>query len=96
MPKCGEKCLVYSRVCGYIRPVHYWNRGKKEEFAGRVNYKITEEKNEKDQSQADVGRNSEGQESEKQKGRQEINEYAGSTEATDCFASTKIAVASAY
>ena len=23
---------VYSRVCGYYRPVSQWNKGKKEEF----------------------------------------------------------------
>lgn len=31
-PKCGEKCEVYSRVVGYLRPVVQWNRGKQEEF----------------------------------------------------------------
>ena len=33
--KCGEKCEVYSRCCGYIRPVTNWNRGKREEFKDR-------------------------------------------------------------
>jgi len=32
MAKCEEKCEVYSRVCGYFRPVAAWNLGKKEEF----------------------------------------------------------------
>ena len=32
---CGEKCEVYSRVCGYMRPVSGWNKGKKSEFARR-------------------------------------------------------------
>lgn len=27
---------VYSRVCGYFRPVSQWNKGKKEEFKERV------------------------------------------------------------
>lgn len=26
---------VYSRVCGYYRPVNQWNKGKKEEFKER-------------------------------------------------------------
>lgn len=26
---------VYSRVCGYFRPVSQWNKGKKEEFRER-------------------------------------------------------------
>ena len=29
---------VYSRVCGYYRPVLQWNPGKKEEFAQRVGF----------------------------------------------------------
>jgi len=33
--KCSRKCEVYSRVCGYFRPVSNWNKGKKEEFADR-------------------------------------------------------------
>ena len=27
---------VYSRVSGYFRPVNQWNKGKQEEFSGRV------------------------------------------------------------
>jgi hypothetical protein len=27
---------VYSRVCGYFRPVNQWNRGKQEEFDERT------------------------------------------------------------
>ena len=30
----------YSRVVGYLSPVHRWNNGKKEEFHDRLNYKI--------------------------------------------------------
>ncbi len=29
---------VYSRVCGYFRPVNQWNKGKKEEFRERKDY----------------------------------------------------------
>ena len=38
--KCGEKCEVYSRVCGYLRPVYHWNKGKKEEFRERKKFAI--------------------------------------------------------
>ena len=38
--KCGEKCEVYSRVCGYFRPVSNWNKGKKEEFKERKKFEI--------------------------------------------------------
>ena len=36
----GEKCEVYSRVVGYLRPVQGWNKGKKEEFALRKTYDV--------------------------------------------------------
>ncbi|MBO4648988.1 MAG: hypothetical protein J5806_12630 [Lentisphaeria bacterium] len=39
MKKCDQKCEVYSRVCGYFRPVANWNAGKKQEFADRKTYK---------------------------------------------------------
>jgi len=32
-------CEVYSRVVGYLRPVHAWNVAKRQEFADRVNYR---------------------------------------------------------
>jgi hypothetical protein len=35
---CGQPCEVYSRVCGYIRPVQQWNPGKKAEYARRREY----------------------------------------------------------
>ena len=38
--RCGEKTEVYSRVCGYFRPVSNWNRGKQQEFKERRNFKI--------------------------------------------------------
>jgi anaerobic ribonucleoside-triphosphate reductase len=34
----GQKCEVYSRVVGYLRPISLWNDGKKEEFKVRKNY----------------------------------------------------------
>ena len=33
-------CEVYSRVVGYLRPVQYWNIGKKQEFEDRLPYKV--------------------------------------------------------
>jgi len=38
MSACREKTEVYSRVCGFFRPVQQWNRGKKEEYKNRVPY----------------------------------------------------------
>ena len=32
MSKCGAKTEIYSRVCGYFRPVSNWNKGKKAFF----------------------------------------------------------------
>jgi ribonucleoside-triphosphate reductase len=30
---------VYSRVCGYFRPINQWNPGKQAEFKDRHEYK---------------------------------------------------------
>ncbi len=40
MQKCNEKCEVFSRVCGYFRPVSNWNHGKREEFKERKPFQI--------------------------------------------------------
>jgi len=32
------ECEVYSRVCGYLRPVKQWNKGKQQEFHDRKTY----------------------------------------------------------
>lgn len=37
----GTKCLVFSRVVGYLTPVQHWNKGKKEEFSLRKNFKCS-------------------------------------------------------
>ncbi len=37
-PTCGERCEVYSRVVGYLRPVNQWNDGKKAEFNRRQTF----------------------------------------------------------
>ena len=34
------KCEVFSRVCGYLRPVQTWNEGKEAEFKDRVMFKV--------------------------------------------------------
>ena len=31
---------VYSRVVGYFRPVNQWNKGKREEFYERKEFKL--------------------------------------------------------
>ena len=48
MSKCGKLCEVYSRVCGYIRPVANWNRGKKEEFKDRKVFDVGKGKRKND------------------------------------------------
>ncbi len=41
-PKCTieQPCEVYSRIVGYLRPVQQWNKGKREEFRLRREFKI--------------------------------------------------------
>ncbi len=41
MAHCGAKTEIFSRVCGYFRPVSNWNRGKQEEFKERLEYKAS-------------------------------------------------------
>jgi len=38
--KKRQKCEVYSRVVGYIRPIEQWNEGKQSEFKDRKLFKI--------------------------------------------------------
>lgn len=38
MSECGRVCEVYSRACGYHRPITNWNKGKREEFKERAVY----------------------------------------------------------
>ena len=40
MAMCSEKCEIYSRVCGYFRPVSNWNRGKQAEFKARKMFEV--------------------------------------------------------
>lgn len=39
--RCKRPTEVYSRVCGFFRPVQAWNLGKKEEYKERVVFKAT-------------------------------------------------------
>jgi hypothetical protein len=35
-----QRTEVYSRVVGYLRPVAQWNKGKKSEWADRIDYTV--------------------------------------------------------
>lgn len=37
-----QKCEVYSRVCGYMRPVNNWNDAKQAEWTDRKTFKTGE------------------------------------------------------
>ncbi len=39
-PHCGGPSEIWSRVVGYYRPVQGWNRGKRQEFADRLEYAL--------------------------------------------------------
>ncbi|MDO3380421.1 anaerobic ribonucleoside-triphosphate reductase [Geoalkalibacter halelectricus] len=39
--KCNARTEVYSRVCGFFRPVQNWNKGKKAEYRDRLPYQVT-------------------------------------------------------
>jgi anaerobic ribonucleoside-triphosphate reductase len=43
-PRCGREAEVWSRVVGYYRPVQSWNRGKRQEFADRLPYRLSLER----------------------------------------------------
>ena len=38
--KDWKKTEVYSRVVGYLRPVQQWNKGKREEYKMRKEFKV--------------------------------------------------------
>jgi len=46
--KCNAKTEVYSRVCGFFRPVQQWNKGKKEEYKDRKTYDVTKKESNDD------------------------------------------------
>jgi anaerobic ribonucleoside-triphosphate reductase len=35
-----QRCEIYSRVVGYLSPVHRWNNGKKSEFHDRRTFNV--------------------------------------------------------
>jgi anaerobic ribonucleoside-triphosphate reductase len=37
-----QPCEVYSRVCGYLRPVQQWNDSKQAEFSNRKMFNVKE------------------------------------------------------
>lgn len=39
-----QKCEVFSRIVGYIRPVEQWNIGKKSEWEDRKFFKMQKSK----------------------------------------------------
>ena len=45
-PKCiiSQKCEVYSRIVGYIRPVEQWNAGKSQEYEDRKEFVVAKKK----------------------------------------------------
>lgn len=43
MTKKRTRCEVYSRVVGYLRPIHQWNDAKKEEFKNRKTFKVNQD-----------------------------------------------------
>ena len=40
-PDCGEETEIWSRVVGFHRPVQSWNKGKREEYKDRKEFKCT-------------------------------------------------------
>ena len=38
-PECKKETEVFSRIVGYYRPVQNWNKGKKEEYKFRDEFK---------------------------------------------------------
>jgi ribonucleoside-triphosphate reductase len=52
MAKCGRKTEVYSRVCGYFRPVAQWNKGAKERFKEMKYFKMPQTTNQEKENPA--------------------------------------------
>lgn len=38
--RCQARTEVYSRVCGFFRPVQQWNKGKREEYRQRKAFAV--------------------------------------------------------
>jgi len=43
-PSCNATCEIWSRIVGYFRPVGEWNKGKKKEYADRLEYVLENKK----------------------------------------------------
>jgi ribonucleoside-triphosphate reductase len=44
--RCQARTEVYSRVCGFFRPVQQWNKGKQQEFSERSTFDASIQKGE--------------------------------------------------
>ena len=44
------RCEVYSRVCGYLRPITQWNEGKQAEFKDRKMFNSQKENKKEDKN----------------------------------------------
>jgi len=42
-----QECEVYSRVCGYMRPVKQWNDAKRDEYEDRKLFQVKGEEDDK-------------------------------------------------
>jgi ribonucleoside-triphosphate reductase len=40
LPEKKQRCVVYSRVVGYLSPIRQWNKGKSEEWKDRQEYDV--------------------------------------------------------
>ena len=40
--KLRQRCEIWSRPVGYLRPVQHWNKGKQQELKERKEFKIEE------------------------------------------------------
>lgn len=43
--KRRTRCIVYSRIVGYLSPLREWNKGKKAEFKDRQVFDVDLDKN---------------------------------------------------
>ena len=47
-------CEVYSRIVGYFRPVRQWNKGKQQEYAERVSFRVDADEQSRDVNNASI------------------------------------------
>jgi len=60
--KCDSDTEIYSRVVGYLRPVHQWNDGKQAEFCMRKTFRINDSSDDQAENQTISQANDQGQE----------------------------------